>query len=185
MPSPPSISFTFNDAQAVAQLIAKPPKGWLNASNRSTTEPIQGLLLGVCVSLIASLRHTRLLVHGGLLTWNPETLYTDFEATIMPESDPFALHSESLSIWATGYFLNKAQGNVAASLDVLTFTWALAKRLVAANSFSGVEKRLSKLAGVTPKETGKQPWYFTRADGEPITFAGLWDEWKDKATGEC
>jgi hypothetical protein len=22
------------------------------------------------------------------------------------------------------------------------------------------------------------------ADGEPITFAGLWDEWKDKATGE-
>jgi putative SOS response-associated peptidase YedK len=32
--------------------------------------------------------------------------------------------------------------------------------------------------------TGKQPWYFTRADAEPMTFAGLWDEWKDKATGE-
>jgi putative SOS response-associated peptidase YedK len=32
--------------------------------------------------------------------------------------------------------------------------------------------------------TGKQPWYFTRADSEPITFAGVWDEWKDKATGE-
>jgi putative SOS response-associated peptidase YedK len=32
--------------------------------------------------------------------------------------------------------------------------------------------------------TGKQPWYFTRADGEPMTFAGLWDEWKDRATGE-
>jgi putative SOS response-associated peptidase YedK len=32
--------------------------------------------------------------------------------------------------------------------------------------------------------TGKQPWYFTRADGEPMTFAGLWDKWKDKATGE-
>jgi putative SOS response-associated peptidase YedK len=30
----------------------------------------------------------------------------------------------------------------------------------------------------------KQPYYFTRADGEPITFAGLWDEWKDRATGE-
>jgi hypothetical protein len=27
-------------------------------------------------------------------------------------------------------------------------------------------------------------WYFTRADGEPMTFAGLWDEWKDKTTGE-
>jgi putative SOS response-associated peptidase YedK len=32
--------------------------------------------------------------------------------------------------------------------------------------------------------TGKQPWYFTRADGEPMTLAGLCDEWKDKATGE-
>jgi putative SOS response-associated peptidase YedK len=31
---------------------------------------------------------------------------------------------------------------------------------------------------------GKQPYYFTRADGEPITFAGLWDEWKDREAGE-
>jgi putative SOS response-associated peptidase YedK len=31
---------------------------------------------------------------------------------------------------------------------------------------------------------GKQPYYFSRADGEPMTFAGLWDEWKDRATGE-
>jgi putative SOS response-associated peptidase YedK len=32
---------------------------------------------------------------------------------------------------------------------------------------------------------GKQPWYFTTADGSPLlTAAGLWDEWKDRATGE-
>ena len=32
---------------------------------------------------------------------------------------------------------------------------------------------------------GKQPWYFTRADGDPIiTTAGLWDEWTDKVSGE-
>jgi putative SOS response-associated peptidase YedK len=31
---------------------------------------------------------------------------------------------------------------------------------------------------------GKQPHYFTRADGQVISFAGLWDEWKDRATGE-
>ena len=31
---------------------------------------------------------------------------------------------------------------------------------------------------------GKQPWYFTRADGQAMTFAGLWDEWKDRVTGE-
>jgi putative SOS response-associated peptidase YedK len=31
---------------------------------------------------------------------------------------------------------------------------------------------------------GKQPYYFIRADGDPLTFAGLWDEWRDRATGE-
>jgi putative SOS response-associated peptidase YedK len=32
---------------------------------------------------------------------------------------------------------------------------------------------------------GKQPWYFTAADGSPaLTIAGLWDEWQDKASGE-
>ena len=32
---------------------------------------------------------------------------------------------------------------------------------------------------------GKQPWYFTARDGSPLlTAAGLWDEWKDHATGE-
>ena|ERR1700730_904016 len=31
---------------------------------------------------------------------------------------------------------------------------------------------------------GKQPYYFTRADGEPMTFAGIWDEWKDREAGE-
>lgn len=32
---------------------------------------------------------------------------------------------------------------------------------------------------------GKQPYYFTRSDGAPITVAGLWDEWKDIAMGEA
>lgn len=30
----------------------------------------------------------------------------------------------------------------------------------------------------------RQPYYFTRVDGHPLTFAGLWDEWKHRATGE-
>jgi putative SOS response-associated peptidase YedK len=30
-----------------------------------------------------------------------------------------------------------------------------------------------------------QPWYFTPADGSPVlTTAGLWDEWRNKETGE-
>jgi putative SOS response-associated peptidase YedK len=32
---------------------------------------------------------------------------------------------------------------------------------------------------------GKQPFYFSRADGAPITVAGLWDEWRDPASGEA
>ena len=31
---------------------------------------------------------------------------------------------------------------------------------------------------------GKQPYYFTRADGDAVTIAGLWDDWQDKTTGE-
>jgi putative SOS response-associated peptidase YedK len=31
---------------------------------------------------------------------------------------------------------------------------------------------------------GKQPFYFTRRDEQPITFAGLWDAWRDKQAGE-
>jgi len=30
-----------------------------------------------------------------------------------------------------------------------------------------------------------QPWYFTAADGSPVlTTAGLWDEWRDRQSGE-
>jgi putative SOS response-associated peptidase YedK len=33
--------------------------------------------------------------------------------------------------------------------------------------------------------SGKQPWYFTAAGGAPVlTAAGLWDEWKNRETGE-
>jgi putative SOS response-associated peptidase YedK len=31
---------------------------------------------------------------------------------------------------------------------------------------------------------GKQPYYFTRADGKIITIAGLWNEWKNPETGD-
>lgn len=29
----------------------------------------------------------------------------------------------------------------------------------------------------------KRPMYITRADGEPVLFAGLWDRWKDREAG--
>ncbi len=30
---------------------------------------------------------------------------------------------------------------------------------------------------------GKQPYFFSRKDGKPITIAGIWDEWTDKESG--
>jgi len=32
---------------------------------------------------------------------------------------------------------------------------------------------------------GKQPYYFTRRDGQVITIAGIWDEWTSKETGKA
>ena len=35
-----------------------------------------------------------------------------------------------------------------------------------------------------PTPTGKQPYYYTARDGASVTFAGLWDEWRNIDTGE-
>jgi putative SOS response-associated peptidase YedK len=32
---------------------------------------------------------------------------------------------------------------------------------------------------------GKQPYCFARADGSPLTIAGLWDEWHHKNASEA
>jgi putative SOS response-associated peptidase YedK len=32
---------------------------------------------------------------------------------------------------------------------------------------------------------GKQPYYFTRRDGQVTTIAGIWDEWADKESGKA
>ena len=34
----------------------------------------------------------------------------------------------------------------------------------------------------TSPDASKLPWYFTRADGQPLAFAGLWQRWQDKET---
>jgi putative SOS response-associated peptidase YedK len=35
-----------------------------------------------------------------------------------------------------------------------------------------------------PKEQGRTPHWIFRADGHPMTFAGIWGAWKDPETGE-
>ena len=36
----------------------------------------------------------------------------------------------------------------------------------------------------TGPKNDRQPHYFTRADGQPIALAGLWDRWKSKDKSE-
>lgn len=35
-----------------------------------------------------------------------------------------------------------------------------------------------------PREQGRTPHWIYRADGHPMTFAGIWSAWKDRETGE-
>lgn len=35
-----------------------------------------------------------------------------------------------------------------------------------------------------PLARGKQPYYIRRKDGRPMAFAGLWEHWKDRESGE-
>lgn len=36
----------------------------------------------------------------------------------------------------------------------------------------------------TGEKGHRQPWYITRADGQPLSLAGLWERWSDPETGE-
>ena len=36
-----------------------------------------------------------------------------------------------------------------------------------------------------PAEGGKQPYFISAADGSVLSIAGLWDEWRDRETGEA
>ena len=40
-----------------------------------------------------------------------------------------------------------------------------------------------KRIGGPPSRPRKQPWYFRRADGAPLAFAGLWESWRDRSAG--
>jgi putative SOS response-associated peptidase YedK len=37
----------------------------------------------------------------------------------------------------------------------------------------------------TGDKGSKQPWFISAKDGQPMTFAGLWEHWKDRETGEA
>jgi putative SOS response-associated peptidase YedK len=75
-------------------------------------------------------------------------------------------------------------------LRVATFN-ARAETVETKPVFRDAFKRMRRLIPMSsyyewqPTPGGKQPWYFTAADGSPLlTAAGLWDEWKDRTTGE-
>lgn len=36
----------------------------------------------------------------------------------------------------------------------------------------------------TGDKTARKPWFISATDGKPLTFAGIFDTWKDRATGD-
>lgn len=67
---------------------------------------------------------------------------------------------------------------------------AKAEELAQKRTFAGPLKRSRCLIPATgffewsgPKEA-RQPWFISARDAKPLTFAGLFDTWHDKATGE-
>ena len=69
-------------------------------------------------------------------------------------------------------------------LKLATFN-ARAETVAKKPFFRSAFKRTRCLIPVSGKPSGKQPYYFTARDGSPaLTIAGLWDEWRDKGSGE-
>src|SRR5262245_57069477 len=56
-------------------------------------------------------------------------------------------------------------------------------RLTAPAAIPNLQTRFNACPSDPPE--GKQPWYFTARDGSSVlTIAGIWDEWKNRETGE-
>ena len=85
-----------------------------------------------------------------------------------------AHHWGLVPLWAASPAMGNKMINARAEglADKNAFKDAFRKRrcLVPADGFYEWRKR--------PGEKTKQPFYIHRADGEPIAFAGLWEEWK-------
>jgi putative SOS response-associated peptidase YedK len=97
-------------------------------------------------------------------TSHPERLLASFRWGLIPW-------------WAKDPSIGNKQFNARAETLVKrsAFRSALAERrcLVVADGFYEWKARKSAESGP------KTPLYFTRSDGEPLTFAGLWETWRD------
>jgi putative SOS response-associated peptidase YedK len=63
----------------------------------------------------------------------------------------------------------------AAAKPLFRGAWKTRRCLVPASGF--YEWREVEVPGKA--KPAKQPFYISRQDGEPLTFAGLWEKWKD------
>lgn len=88
------------------------------------------------------------------------------------------LHWGLIPSWAkdrrTGYRMINARAETAAEKPAFRAAFRARRCLVPADGFYEWQASAH----------GKQPWYFTRHDGDPLCFAGLWEHWTDPEGGE-
>lgn len=143
----------------------RPPAGDWTKDNDSLG--ISALLVGSTAALIQCWKFIEsdqnlITMH----TWNSEKLFQDLEATNnnIKEKNIFDWGSSpNFSIWSFGFFLNKAQNNLAATLDRCVNAWLVAKFRNASREPEDerlrgiyIDTRLWLLRSLVTEEAGKK-----------------------------
>lgn len=101
----------------------KPPQGnW----QTSRSQAVFALLFGAAASLIRCRNFVDRYISSMPPRWdrNIDQLYNDFINEAVKKNNTIKWDaSDDLFVWSMGFFLNRAQQNIAASLDVCTNTW--------------------------------------------------------------
>lgn len=102
----------------------KPPRSdW----QKSGTKSVLALLVGSAASLFEAGKLLKLYTPDMAPRWEPSRLFEDFHNSV---DDDWSIQwsKQELVVWSVGYYLNKAQLNIAAALDALVNTWLAHRR---------------------------------------------------------
>src|SRR4051812_42982508 len=124
-----------------------------------------------------------------MLTSTPSNLEPRYNVCPTTKIDAVVEHDSAPQLVSMRWGLIPAWWKKTARETPATFN-ARAETVAEKPMFRGAFKRtrcLIPISGYYEWKTtsdGKQPYYFSRVDGGPITVAGLWDEWRDVDSGE-
>lgn len=108
----------------ILDLLRPPEKNWA----KSRTKSVFGHLIGATAALVQcrTLIQDYIHHHGNpaqINRWREQTLFTALKEAINESGNLNWSHSPTFAGWAIGFFLNKAEGNVAIALDRCTHAW--------------------------------------------------------------